>query len=83
MSTVAGAVSCCAVPAPAPGARRYDKPRLKNPREPAERRKAIEKRKKRKEDRAEVKAKAKANRKLKQAKVRGRINKLKEKLHLC
>ncbi|EOA85043.1 uncharacterized protein SETTUDRAFT_32275 [Exserohilum turcica Et28A] len=74
---------CCAVPAPAQGARRSNRPRPKDPREPAERRRAIEKRKRRKEERAKAKAKAKARRKLKQAKFREILIELKKKLGLC
>ena len=72
------AVTCGAIPAPAQGGRRYGKPRSKDPLDPEERERSIEKRTKRKQ--AKAQAKAEAGRKLKHGKIRARIAKLKHKL---
>lgn len=82
-ASVTGAVTSCILPAPAPGARQYYKPRPKNPREPGERRRAIEKRRKQKEARARVRTKEKADRKAKQSILRMRMRELKNRRRIC
>lgn len=87
MSSITGAVTSCIIPAPAPGAYLYYKPRSKDPQELGELRRAIEKRRRQKEARARVRAKEKADRKAdrkaKQSILRMRMRGLKNRLRLC
>ncbi|XP_014558584.1 hypothetical protein COCVIDRAFT_36113 [Bipolaris victoriae FI3] len=80
---VTGAVTSCIIPAPAPGARQYYKPRPKDPREPGEQRRAIKKQRKQKEVRARLRAKKKADLKVQQSILRMRMRELKNRLRLC
>ncbi|EUC49829.1 hypothetical protein COCMIDRAFT_83746 [Bipolaris oryzae ATCC 44560] len=82
-ASVAIAVPTWVVPAPAPGTRQHYRPRPKDPREPGERRRAIEKRRKQKEARARIRAKEKADLKVKQRVLRMRMRELKNRLRLC